>query len=279
MRQPNKYGLKDYIPEDVKREVRQRSGFGCVNCGSAFCEYHHFNPEFSEAREHKASGIALLCGTCHSRRSKGVLSEESLAKRYEHPKCLEDGFAHGALDIGSDNFAFVIGTLKVNGVSKILRFHGESILAIKPPEQEGAPFRVDARLFDKNGRQILWINDNISDSGWFVSPESWDVKVEGQRVTIRQAKGEINLTLRTEPPKQIVIERLLMFHRGAKIECKEGNHLCVVTDNNQTFQCESGEFTGCDVAIDIDEHGIHTGRNHLTAELQNVTFNSRRSNC
>jgi hypothetical protein len=39
MKKNNKYGLKRTIPEKIKREVRQRCGFGCVRCGSLRTNY------------------------------------------------------------------------------------------------------------------------------------------------------------------------------------------------------------------------------------------------
>ena len=68
----NKHGLTRDIPNDVKRKVRQRDGFGCVICGSAFYTYEHFDPEFVEAENHDPHGICLLCGTCHRRKTSGL---------------------------------------------------------------------------------------------------------------------------------------------------------------------------------------------------------------
>jgi hypothetical protein len=45
----NNHGLSRDIPDHVAREVRQRCGFGCVCCGSALYQYHHFDPLFREA--------------------------------------------------------------------------------------------------------------------------------------------------------------------------------------------------------------------------------------
>lgn len=53
----NKYGLKDTISSLVKREVRQRCGFGCVNCGNAVYQYEHLDPTFAEAKELNRPGI------------------------------------------------------------------------------------------------------------------------------------------------------------------------------------------------------------------------------
>lgn len=52
----NQFGLSRDIPEAVKRQVRQRDGFGCIICGSAIIEYEHFEPEFHAAKFHSVDG-------------------------------------------------------------------------------------------------------------------------------------------------------------------------------------------------------------------------------
>jgi hypothetical protein len=72
MASTNKYGLSRVIPADIAREIRKRCGFGCVNCGSALYHYEHMIPEFSEASQHIAEKITLLCGTCHDYVTRGI---------------------------------------------------------------------------------------------------------------------------------------------------------------------------------------------------------------
>ena len=60
MANTNDHGLSRTIPEGVKREVRQRCGFGCVICGLGFYDYEHFAPDFVDATEHNPAGMTLL---------------------------------------------------------------------------------------------------------------------------------------------------------------------------------------------------------------------------
>lgn len=76
MANTNKHGLSRNIPSAVRLKVRKRCGFGCVVCGSAVYDYEHFEPEFHDAKEHSASGIALLCPTDHARKRKGELIKQ-----------------------------------------------------------------------------------------------------------------------------------------------------------------------------------------------------------
>jgi hypothetical protein len=106
----NKHGLTRDIPNDVTRQVRQRDGFGCVICGSAFYTYAHFDPEFVDAKKHDPDGICLLCGTCHRRKTSGLLSTESVKQAVLHPKCKETGFSCGALDVGNQHPEIILGS-------------------------------------------------------------------------------------------------------------------------------------------------------------------------
>jgi 5-methylcytosine-specific restriction endonuclease McrA len=67
----NKHGLNRAIPSGIKREVRQRCGFGCVVCGLGIVQYEHVEPEFSDAVKHEADKIVLLCPQCHSKVTTG----------------------------------------------------------------------------------------------------------------------------------------------------------------------------------------------------------------
>ncbi|MHB0562224.1 hypothetical protein ACX3RA_15640, partial [Escherichia coli] len=57
----NKHGLSRRIPETIKRQIRQRCGFGCVICGFGFYDYEHFKPDFVDAKVHDPNGMTLLC--------------------------------------------------------------------------------------------------------------------------------------------------------------------------------------------------------------------------
>ncbi|HDZ0790542.1 TPA: hypothetical protein RRT77_004528, partial [Klebsiella pneumoniae] len=48
----NKFGLKRYIPSEIRKRIRIDAGYGCVICGGLFVDYEHIEPEFSKAVEH-----------------------------------------------------------------------------------------------------------------------------------------------------------------------------------------------------------------------------------
>ena len=57
----NKFELSRTIPEPIKRQIRQDSGFGCVICGLGIIQYEHVDPEFHLAKIHDPSKMTLLC--------------------------------------------------------------------------------------------------------------------------------------------------------------------------------------------------------------------------
>ena len=83
MSEVNKYGLSRYIPSDVRREVRQRSKFGCVICRRGFYQYEHIDPPFDDATEHNPSHICCLCGSCHDSVTRGHISKEAIKAEYQ----------------------------------------------------------------------------------------------------------------------------------------------------------------------------------------------------
>ncbi|MXF04188.1 hypothetical protein FQ041_25950, partial [Escherichia coli] len=70
----NKHGLSRRIPETIKRQIRQRCGFGCVICGFGFYDYEHFKPDFVDAKIHDPNGMTLLCSQRNQKRARGRLS-------------------------------------------------------------------------------------------------------------------------------------------------------------------------------------------------------------
>ncbi|APC13980.1 MULTISPECIES: SEC-C metal-binding domain-containing protein [Providencia] len=251
----NKYGLTDTIPAAIKREVRQRCGFGCVNCGNAVYQYEHLEPTFAEAIEHNPEHIVLLCGGCHDRVTRKILSKETIKLRSIKPICRQQGFSFGPFDLGLVEPTIKIGTLICKNVESLIEIDGESIFTIKTPECEGAPFRINAFIADRNGHEILKIIDNE----WITTTSNWDVEVVGQKITIRKQRGDITLILRTEAPHSLIVEKLEMTHRGSKIKCNENEDLQINTKNGQCLTSSAMNISDCQVGIQITNNSLAIG--------------------
>jgi hypothetical protein len=252
----NRHGLSRDIPEPVKREVRQRCGFGCINCGNAIYQYEHVEPEFADATYHDPNCIVLLCGACHDRVTRKLLSKASIKSRIKTPKCKEIGFSFGPFDIGSDPPEIVLGTIVARNAKTLIRICGDDVFSIRPPETNGGPFILDARFFNANGRPIL----DIVANEWRSSSDNWDVEVVGPRITIRKALGNFALILRSEPPRRLVIERMAMAHKGMHIRCEEGKAFQVSTPGGAIFHATDCESDDWRVGIEVDESRIKVGQ-------------------
>ncbi len=213
----NKHGLTRTIRDAVKREVRKRCGFGCVRCGLAFFDYEHFDPDFKDAKEHRAEGITLLCMQCNQKRARGTLSVETVAAANAAPKCLEQGFASESFDFGSDPMQVAFAGVTFTNCPTLIEVNGFPLLSVRGPEEPGAPYRLSGFFADDTGDITLKIEDNV----WSAGADNWDVECEGPLITIRNGPRLISLVLRQEPPKRLVVERIDMAFEGIRLRGKD----------------------------------------------------------
>ena len=247
----NRYGLSRDIPLGIKREIRQRCGFGCVVCGSAIYQYEHIDPVFVDAIKHEPSKMALLCGTCHDNVTKEIWSKEKIKRALASPKCLEKGFSFGAFDIGYEHPQIVLGSTTIIDTYNLIEVFGESLLKIEPPEEIGSPFRISASFYDQFGNKIFRIVQNE----WQSYANNWDVEITGARITIRHAPKQIIFVLRVEPPNRLIFEKLNMFYRGGRISATEGGELTISSPDGCSLGFKAPKMTMY-VGISIHKEGI-----------------------
>lgn len=266
----NRYGLSRDIPDGIKREVRQRCGFGCVCCGAAVFQYEHFNPEFTDARSHSASGITLLCGACHDRKTRGLLSTDTVASADSSPFCKRSGFSFGPFDFGTSRAPEVaIGALVCRNVRSLIRIEGVDLLSVKKPESPGAPFLLSANLYDSHGCELIRIVENE----WQSRSDNWDVEVVGPRITFRGGPGKIALVLRSEPPNRLVVERLDLFFQGYSIKGSEHEQFDLITPNGRSVLSSGMELDGCAIGIEVSNEQLCIGVGGGSVYLKYVEFN------
>lgn len=206
----NKHGLSRSVPPKVKREVRQRCGFGCVICGLAFYDYEHFDPDFSEATEHNPLGMTLLCSQCNQKRARGRLSVETVRAANASPRCLQQGFSSELLDFGPGAIEVKFAGVSFSDCRHLIVVNDRPILSVSAPIAAGQPLALSGVFTDSEGRVMLTIKENV----WSVGAENWDVECVGPRITIRNGLGDISLILRMDPPTALVVERLDMQYQG-----------------------------------------------------------------
>jgi len=248
MGKKNRHQLTRDIPESVKRQVRQRDGFGCIICGVGIYEYDHFNPEFSEARFHDPNGIISLCARCHTMKEKGLLARVTIENRIQNPRCQEQGFSREVFDVGSNHPTIILGKTTFFNVRCLLKVHGEDLFSILPPDSSADFFRINAKMSDTLGKVFFEIHENE----WRVRSENWDAEQTANRIIIRKGPGDIVLALRSEPPNILIVEQLHMQWRSAMIDVTEGaSPIARVKSRAAGFDTTETTITGADVAIEI----------------------------
>jgi hypothetical protein len=212
--QRNRFGLSRDVPADTRRRVRQQCGFGCVLCGHPICQYEHIDPEFADARSHDAGKMALLCGTCHDKVTRGLTSKDKVKRARDNPCTFSRGLVRDAFDFASP-FQLRIGTNTVQDVRSIIRSRKDAFewFRIDPAEDETGPPMVTARFFDANDQLSLEIVENE----WRCKTSVWDLEIDGQVLRVRNGHRNIHLQVKALPPHGFEIQRLHMAYRGSRV--------------------------------------------------------------
>ncbi len=255
----NKYTLSRYIPSPIKRDIRLRCGFGCVICGSAIYEYHHYDPSFSQAKKHDPNKIVLLCGTCHGYITSGIWSEDKIRIAHQNPICLENGFSHGLFDFGNKHPTIIIGNSVFENVSIIFQVFETPILKIDIPESKKGPFRISGIFCDSNGQESFRIIENE----WQGSINNWDIEREGSILIIRSGNHRIILRLKVAPPNEFIIEKINMFFKGVSIVGSTTKGFIIKTPNEASLSSFNVSYINTYCAFYITEGSISVAASEL----------------
>ena len=243
----NKHQLSRRVPDPVKREIRQRCGFGCVICGLSLYDYEHFDPDFKDAKEHDPNGMTLLCMQCNQKRNRKMLSVETVRAANLEPICKQQGFASEHFDYGSEEIEVEFAGCSFIACDHLIVVDDIPILSIAKPNEDGAPFRLSGRFCDAEGAATLKIVDNI----WSVGADNWDVECEGPRITIRRGLGDIVLVLKSEPPKKLIVERINMEFEGVFLKGDQQT-LEISFDNIHWGQWTDCSMSHCHIGIQLN---------------------------
>lgn len=212
----NKYGLSRNIPARVAQQVRQECGFGCVICGASLTQYDHVDPVHAEAINHEASCIALLCGSCHDRKTRKFCSAETIAAARLQPKCRSTGFSWGEFDFGGEAPPILLlGSNVISQCRVALEVAGEPALAFSAPEAPGGPFRLNAKFRDGDNAPLLEVFENE----WRVNSGSWDATFVGGKIDIQSPDKLGHITLECLPPTAIRVLSMDLRLNGARLVC------------------------------------------------------------
>lgn len=221
------------IPNEMKRAVRQRCGFGCVICGFPLYEYEHME-EWAVVQRHVEEEITLLCRMHHGMKTDGLLPVKDVKAANKDPYNKKVGVSKNILmSYSGQDVALHLGSslFEQNGLKDGSFF--------APLVVDGLPmvgFRLDqGRLFlnfiafDETNKLILQILDNelVYDTN------QWDIAWVAQELTIREGQGKILLQLRFEPPGVIRLVKGRILRNG--IELLVGKDYLFNTNNAGFF--------------------------------------------
>lgn len=206
MAELNKYGLSRKIPAEVRRKVRQQSGYGCVICGMGVIQYEHVVPEFHDAEFHDPSAITLLCPSCHSKVTTKFYSKQKVLQAMKSPAAKSVGFSKDFFDFCGPHPSIKIGGMTLHRCHSPVVIFDRPLLKLERPKEPGSPFLLSGTFCDTEGRPTLEIVENE----WRAYSESWDVEVSAGEIIVRDSPRNIVLKLKVIPPEVILIEKLKM---------------------------------------------------------------------
>jgi hypothetical protein len=254
---PNAHGLRRAdFREPARRALRQACGFGCVICGSALYEYAHVDPPFKDARRHDIERMALLCSSHHDALDKWHrVSKREVMEHRANPAAKRDGFARDLLSGSVDEFILTIGDIFFCDCHHVLRIDGSDILRIDRPEVSGGPYRVSGIFCDADGALVA----NIVENEVTYRSATWDVELEGPKMTLRSAPGKISLVLITIPDKGLRIERMDMSWCGVRVVAND-ERLVVSGLTDTTVSLSHGTiFQDCEHCIRVSAGVVTLG--------------------
>ncbi len=263
----NKYGLSRYIPEDIKRQVRQNSKFGCVvpNCRNAFYEYEHLIPEFKDAKEHDPDKICLVCNN-HNPRRTGKNGQENYSKEQliHYYQLIKESKV--VLDIKNRDFFYgfendpkiTIGDCSFLHVQSIINIDGKNVFSFQKNKDNDpfAPQITFSGLFqDSNGNVLFEIKENE----WISPTYHWDVETKNGEFSIwDSSKKLVFKAVKIPGENTIQILELNIWFAPFKIAVKDGKFMVSRYSNDRKkaihlYLAGSFEYGKCGIYLNSQD--------------------------
>ena len=182
----NIYGLSRNIPLDVSDEVRRRSHYGCVICGEIPYQFEHIEPEFKDAVEHNANNITLLCPTCHTKVTNGIISKLVVKKATLNPYCKSNGYNFMGLAPSFNDFTFSFGNAKFVKPRFPIILNGIPIVAVNY-DMRRETILLNCKFFDRLGHLVAEVIDNE----WKTFIDGVDIKLIRKTLTVKRLNEKI----------------------------------------------------------------------------------------
>ena len=217
MTSKNKFGLSRYIPDEIKKVIRQNSKYGCVvpNCRNIIYEYEHLKPEFKDAKIHDPEKMCLTCPT-HNPRKTGVdgeelFSKEQLIEYYSKIKESKEPIKITNKDIFSGfdkSIKIQFGSLICENISSLIEINGKNIFSFNANYDKSsfAPDILFNGKFEKPNGKLLF---EIVENEWLSNSEHGDLIYKNGVLTIfDENQNPIFLVRKVPSENTLIIEKL-----------------------------------------------------------------------
>ncbi len=236
------------IPNEIKRNLRIESGFGCCRCGFPFIEYHHIIP-YSEVFEHNPENMMTVCSRCHDIITSGVISQEEQKKMKTGPINRSNNNVNGEIFLRRNTVT--VGNSKFRCHGPLIVVDGEPIIIIKHDSDGNVLLTLS--LYDKDNNLLVRIVENE----WVVRPsDTWDLESSPKKIVLRQEPKKISLEIRLVDNDLKLIGQ---FWRNGHLVKMSNEGIIVGTNNSNFMVCE---FSNCfiDVSTKKGTSSIVMGR-------------------
>lgn len=211
--------VRPAIPEEVKRSVRKRCGFGCVICGSPLYHYDHM-AEYAEVRCHEAENITLLCAQHHDMKTRGRLPTSDIVEHNKSPFNIERGITTPEKIIG---FSKDISGVKVRvgtnffeynfeGFDRFIVFSVDGVQLFHVSKCENEIF-FNLLLFNEFNEPVLEVinNEMIHRSDIF------DITYVGTKLVVKGTDNKIFIELKFDTDGTISVSKASLYCNGVKL--------------------------------------------------------------
>lgn len=244
----NKPTAREKIPPHIKREVRQRCGFGCVVCGLPLYEYEHME-EWAIVKRHVADEITLLCDRHHREKTAKLLPKEDVRKYNQNPINLQNEksekynfhFSGNNAEVWVGSNSFVCENLADGSQLNAIVVDGFPLVQMKVQDKH---LLLNLTFFDEDEK----IAAQIIENELVYSTSPWDIELVGTTLTIREGLGKILLNIEFLPPNKIKINSGRLLRNGIELLIKPTKALItnnqITIDRNRSINCYSGLILG-----------------------------------
>ncbi|MDN4166666.1 HNH endonuclease signature motif containing protein [Cytophagales bacterium LB-30] len=262
------------IPSDVKRRLRQESGFGCCKCGKPIIEYHHIIPYTKIDPHFRVEDMMCLCPYCHHEATVGAMNLEEQRKLKNHPLNIRNKKAEGFLKVNQNSLVITLGDNQFITDNSIISIDNNNLISIKI-NSEGQ-LELSLKLYNKENKLILEIVENEWKSGDYLP---WDIESSFQWLIIRNKKYDISIEINAKQIPLILTGKLWYNNHEIKISpngiffnAKKSSgqisNLCFVGSNLE-LDTNLGTFSICPHPI-YNKHSMVPGvlENRISTGLQ-----------